>query len=263
MAAVPCGEPASAPCASQLGIVGLVALRCGKLNVDGTSCRRPVAEPEGPCGVFHRPGGPEALAPAPSPAASSTTPALALTQVNDLLCRDEPVADFLVAPDGSQLAPGPEHISLRQALGDERVEPEIGQGERLPVFVYGTLREGHGNSRLLDGADFERGAWLPQASMYARGIPYVTWSEDPTDSVVGELVHVPESMWAEKLRRLDALEGYQGPGAFSHYQRVRVTVIDALYVPVQVWMYAVNPEQAVGLGRNRVPGGDFTTVSPW
>lgn len=72
------------------------------------------------------------------------------------------------------------------------------------VFVYGTLRKGFGNHRLLTNSNFIGNAITKEKyTMFASGIPYVN-KHIPTHNVIGEIYEVND----EQLNRLDALEGY-------------------------------------------------------
>jgi gamma-glutamylcyclotransferase (GGCT)/AIG2-like uncharacterized protein YtfP len=96
-------------------------------------------------------------------------------------------------------------------------------GAALPVFVYGTLRRGQHNYRLLrDRTVAEHPAVLPGHALHDAGLPYVV-PGTAADRVVGELMVVHPSHYAEVLQALDWLEGHR-PGQPSHYVRVRATV---------------------------------------
>ena len=46
------------------------------------------------------------------------------------------------------------------------------------VFVYGTLRKGHGNHKLIEGGRFMgSGLTVKKYAMYSRGIPFVSEDE--------------------------------------------------------------------------------------
>lgn len=82
------------------------------------------------------------------------------------------------------------------------------------VAVYGTLRQGGHNNKLLHssehlGEDFVRGVMYDNG-----GFPYLVLDESGTEVVV-EVYRVDEST----LRRLDWLEGYDGDREWNHYDR--------------------------------------------
>jgi len=72
------------------------------------------------------------------------------------------------------------------------------------VFVYGTLRKGRGNNRLLEDTVFiGKGKTTNKYHLTAGGLPYVSKSKS-TSQVVGEVYEVTD----QQLKRLDMLEGY-------------------------------------------------------
>lgn len=83
---------------------------------------------------------------------------------------------------------------------------------QLPFFVYGTLRSGQGNHRLVEGTlDALRAARLPGHCLYAHGLPWAAASDAPGAHVTGELLQVRPGDYAAVLDRLDRLEGYHPP----------------------------------------------------
>jgi gamma-glutamylcyclotransferase (GGCT)/AIG2-like uncharacterized protein YtfP len=83
---------------------------------------------------------------------------------------------------------------------------------QLPFFVYGTLRQGQGNHRLVASAlDGVREARLPRHRLYAAGIPYVAESRDRGCAVAGELLLIRPGEYEAARERLDRLEGYRPP----------------------------------------------------
>lgn len=76
------------------------------------------------------------------------------------------------------------------------------------VVVYGTLRSGHYNNRLMETSDFISKVRLNEkATMYSNGgFPILSFAETGNETeIVGELYEVPEG---QAMARLDALEGY-------------------------------------------------------
>lgn len=72
------------------------------------------------------------------------------------------------------------------------------------VFVYGTLRKGYGNHRLLENATFiGKAETVQKYHLTASGIPYVHPNIE-TSKIIGEVYEVNE----HQLARLDMLEGY-------------------------------------------------------
>jgi gamma-glutamylcyclotransferase (GGCT)/AIG2-like uncharacterized protein YtfP len=96
------------------------------------------------------------------------------------------------------------------------------EGPALPVFVYGTLRRGQRNYRVLHGLTVaEHPAVLPGHALHDTGLPYVV-PGGPGDRVLGELMVVDPCRYAEVLASLDRLEGFR-PGCWSPYVRVAAT----------------------------------------
>jgi gamma-glutamylcyclotransferase (GGCT)/AIG2-like uncharacterized protein YtfP len=94
--------------------------------------------------------------------------------------------------------------------------------DQLPFFVYGTLRLGQGNHRIVE-ADLEavREARLPGHVLYGDGLPYIAACGDPASIVTGDLLMVRPGQYERSLRALDRLEGYNPP-EYQMYVRTRV-----------------------------------------
>ncbi len=116
--------------------------------------------------------------------------------------------------------------------------------EQLParVFVYGTLKRGYGNHRLLElGRARFLGRDKIEGAMHNYGsFPAVTLGQPGT--VHGEVYEVS----AATLERLDRLEGTP-----SFYQRTRVSMSTG----ENAWAYVMNPERVAG--KRRVPSGHW------
>ncbi|MCC3768757.1 gamma-glutamylcyclotransferase [Streptomyces sp. UNOC14_S4] len=122
--------------------------------------------------------------------------------------------------------------------------------ERLPVFVYGTLRPGQGNhERFLRGRTVaEEAARLRGAVLYeGPGYPYAV--ADPEGEIRGELVTPAPAAHDAVLASLDALEGYAPDDPSSHYVRVTRPVSSERGVTVRAWVYLASPEVADRLRR--------------
>lgn len=105
---------------------------------------------------------------------------------------------------------------------------------QLPVFVYGTLRPGQGNYRLLAGKTTqERTATLKDMRMVTfatGGFPYIL--DNPGTTVTGTLVDVHPDLWGITLASLDNLEGTP-----HHYERlVRTVQVDGEDVKAYVYV---------------------------
>jgi gamma-glutamylcyclotransferase (GGCT)/AIG2-like uncharacterized protein YtfP len=87
----------------------------------------------------------------------------------------------------------------------------------MKVFVYGTLKQGHGNHHLLSKAKFIGEAEIKGWELYNLGY-YPGLKEGPEDSVVkGEVYQIDGAT----LERLDGLEGYRN-SSNDHYIRIIV-----------------------------------------
>lgn len=94
---------------------------------------------------------------------------------------------------------------------------------QLPIFCYGTLRPGHGNSTLWQGmatARYDgRARVLGRRLVTNGGFPYMLRS-GPTDQAVGTLIFPKADLYDHVLARMDALEGVP-----VHYIRDTVAVL--------------------------------------
>lgn len=131
--------------------------------------------------------------------------------------------------------------------------------ERLPMFVYGTLREGYGNDRLFHRpvANVQhQTALLMGYDMYAAGIPFIYPSVDENAIVTGELVTVSDETYQEMMEKVDALEGYNVYSDSGWYMRRRVTVVIGDGEQVEAWAYIAQEQPTCRI----VPSGDYATV---
>lgn len=110
------------------------------------------------------------------------------------------------------------------------------------VFVYGSLKKGYHNHRLLSESEFLGEARTkPVFTMVSLGAFPGVVNEGHT-SIFGEVYEVN----AHVLNALDALEGHP-----HFYERVRV-VLDA-HEQEAVWMYILNPEYNKRVGTQQYP----------
>ena len=86
------------------------------------------------------------------------------------------------------------------------------------VFVYGTLKKGFVNHRLLEKANFLGEAYLPRTKMIHLGA-YPAVIAGGTKEVMGEMYQIDDTT----LARLDRLEGHP-----SFYERRQVKVFSVL-----------------------------------
>jgi gamma-glutamylcyclotransferase (GGCT)/AIG2-like uncharacterized protein YtfP len=105
------------------------------------------------------------------------------------------------------------------ASTDDRTTPT----ETFKVFVYGTLKSGYGNNRLLRNATFLGDGYLRDHKCYYYGpigsFPFVVPSKGT--SVLGEVYQVDRNT----LSSLDSLEGYrEGQEKQYFYDRQSATI---------------------------------------
>lgn len=116
--------------------------------------------------------------------------------------------------------------------------PPVGASERLPLFVFGTLRRGHENHHYLAG-HYER--MIPaNLSGYERRHPLMI-ARQPDGVVDGELYFLKLDEYDATLAGCDELEEIPPGQLVGHeYQRKRVTV-ETTGGPHIAWAY-VQPE---------------------
>lgn len=118
---------------------------------------------------------------------------------------------------------------------------------RLPFLVYGSLRSGQGNSRLLHGA-IERMevVRVHGVEMYSnKAFPFALPTGKDEDVIVAELVDVFDDQYENVMVALDALEGYHGLGDDSNlYDRAVVSVTTTTGEVRKAFMYVTNRDTA-------------------
>lgn len=130
-----------------------------------------------------------------------------------------------------------------------------------PVFVYGTLRPGHGNyARLLSGKTIsETPATAPGIALYGTAIPFAVPTLGATTT--GTLIHVDPARYRATLAALDRLEGFYPthPEDSLYIRTARSILVDD--TTVTAWIYlAGSPDQAAT--REPVPGNDWELLNP-
>lgn len=153
--------------------------------------------------------------------------------------------------------------------GTQRALRKLGYEHYLtqphPVFVYGTLRSGQGNHRLMDGAITSlTPARLEGAAIYGahRGFPYAKEADGAV--TVGEVIWLTSNVRGLIAREnLDHLEGFDSDRpTSSHYERVlrHVSYMDAegQERTVAAWTYMARGYAASQLlESDRIDDGDW------
>lgn len=114
----------------------------------------------------------------------------------------------------------------------------------IHIAVYGTLRSGEGNHRLVEDARSKTPCVIPGRLMNT-GYGYPAIVLDPAAETVGEVIEITREMFA----RVDRLEGYP-----HLYTRERVRVRLASGGEKTAWVYVMNqlPDHATP-----IPSGDW------
>ena len=115
------------------------------------------------------------------------------------------------------------------------------------IFVYGTLRKGFHNHRLLKNSTFiGKGRTKKKYKMTVNGIPFVSEKEG-ISHIVGEVYEVDE----KTLKRLDILESHP-----DWYERKKVKIILENGKEIEAWLYF----NEISEGNNIIYSGDFTDL---
>ena len=131
------------------------------------------------------------------------------------------------------LAHGP--FKTKRAAESDMIEGIAREHTHNLLFVYGTLKRGHGNNHhILSNAKFIGAALSADCyRMLHGGVPFLL--DDPEGHpVVGEIFAVND----EELAACDRLEGHP-----QHYQRVERSFLIGPDQPVTAWVYLWNPWQ--------------------
>lgn len=127
------------------------------------------------------------------------------------------------------------------------------------LFVYGTLRPGGANHRLLNVPTIgAHPATADGLGLYAGpGFPYVT--PLPGHTVVGTLCSIPDDQWTARQKSLDLLEAYDAARCqTSHYLRRRWTATPSPDGrPLQAWIYLAGPRVRCLTPKRLIASGDW------
>ena len=107
------------------------------------------------------------------------------------------------------------------------------------VFVYGTLKSGYGNNRLLTGSLSLGAAYTLQTfRLFNAGFP-VSFFEPKGHPVLGELFEIPDDLLDVTISRLDSLES---EGSMYRRETVRVLPLSSAAPAVDTYMYVGIPQ---------------------
>jgi gamma-glutamylcyclotransferase (GGCT)/AIG2-like uncharacterized protein YtfP len=98
--------------------------------------------------------------------------------------------------------------------------------ERLPIFVYGTLRPGGGLAHAHEGTLHNTlPASLNGAALYGKGygFPYAVRAPE-NQRIVGDVLFVREEEYDQLIRTLDRIEGFVPGRSHNHYERTHVRI---------------------------------------
>ncbi len=132
-------------------------------------------------------------------------------------------------------------------------------GEPHRVAVYGTLKNGYGNHRLLADSDFIGDARTEDAyPLLVNGLPYLY-----DKAGVGERVHLEVyDVDDYTLAELDALEGHP-----TFYERRKIWVSMNDWSKSECWVYFINQELPRGTTREQMcisyTGQSFQRNDAW
>ena len=96
------------------------------------------------------------------------------------------------------------------------------------IFVYGTLRKGQGNHRLLERSKFIRNAKTKlRYALYGNGVPFLSRTK-AVSQITGEVYSIDNAT----LSRLDELEGHP-----DMYKREQAEVVLQNGTELNAWIY--------------------------
>jgi gamma-glutamylcyclotransferase (GGCT)/AIG2-like uncharacterized protein YtfP len=145
-------------------------------------------------------------------------------------------------------------------MTDEHMSSAVRGGQLDAFFVYGTLRPGQWNFRLIAPLVVEtEPATLHGHVLYGRRLPF-PYARPGPGRVVGDVLRVDLSSMPEALRILDALEGYRGEGRSNHYVRRPVNVVTGRGA-LLAWVYLAGSGVSRLSQRQVICTGDWCEVA--
>lgn len=156
----------------------------------------------------------------------------------------------------------PQDRATQQALRKLGYETFLAQP--YPVFVYGTLRQGQGNNRVVAGGaeKYETGE-LRGIAIYGanRGFPYAAEHDSPDAVTRGEVIWLSsDERGADARQGMDWLEGFNSDDPHgSHYERrLHTALCPRTGEQVNVWVYLARGSAKSQLQEfDRISHGDW------
>jgi gamma-glutamylcyclotransferase (GGCT)/AIG2-like uncharacterized protein YtfP len=129
--------------------------------------------------------------------------------------------------------------------------------DRLPFFVYGTLRPGQGNHQVVEDLLVAvHDAVLDGHVLYEAGLPYIG-SCGAEGTVTGNLLVPGPVAYGEALRRLDRLEGFRPPDGGLYLRRACQVRLACGLAAGPAWVYHGGGFFEYEDPALVVPGGDW------
>lgn len=118
------------------------------------------------------------------------------------------------------------------------------------VAVYGSLRKGMGNHRIISDNEYVTQTTLSGGYRMVSlgGFPGVMETDNPQSPIIVEVYRVTER---SNMQRLDSLEGYRGPGCNNFYDKKLVTLDNGM----TAFIYLL--DEANYGNYQEVPNGDW------
>lgn len=133
---------------------------------------------------------------------------------------------------------------------------------QIPVAVYGTLRVGYRNHRLLAGRTASIASGVVDGyELVVDGLPFARPST--TGRLVVEVMWLLPDIYDRVLADLDRLEGFDPDAHDNLYTRVEASVTTTDGHDVQAWLYVAGERATRHLKTyvTAVPSGDYADVS--
>ena len=107
-----------------------------------------------------------------------------------------------------------------------------------PIFVYGTLKRGYGNYRLIQGFTTKELPATTEGELYdVGGIPGLVEGDN---TVKGELMYIDSDYYQPALRVLDRLEGYDENNKSNSLYIRKLTKVLANHQRIDAYAYFWN-----------------------